>query len=259
MASLSGVQHKMCRIASASVVLSMVLVHGQATAKEPEKAVADPAMPSAIRRHSEAFRTGWLSLTKTIVQNAKRDRPLPEPYLARGQLLSVAGDHENALDDYLSAIRAARGAGATVAEQARYLGVLHQAMERRAKAPEPLYTADALQQFRAGRALYDQKKFPQALVRFSSAVKGDPKTAIYLYYRGLTLKRMKKDAEASRDIRRAISLDVGRIFGDGLFVDRDELRTYRAREFERLQGPIRMWLESHYDGLPLSGRENTRK
>ena len=247
----------MCLMLTAAMVSPAIPAQKQARAGQPE-ATAQSVMPSAVRRHSEAFRLAWRQLTATIQKNGKRDRPLPEPYLARARLLSIAGDQESALQDYLDAIRAARASGASVVEQARYLAVLHRAMEERAAAPEPLYTADAFQQYRAGRAFFAQRKYPQALVRFDSAAKGDPKIALYLYYRGLTYKLLGREQEATRDIRRAVSLDVNRMYGDGVLIDRDDIRTFRARTFERIQGPVRTWLDAHFDGLPLESSKSKK-
>ena len=249
----------MCLVLS-TVMVSPAMSFQERTKKpgkvEQPEVTARSVMPSGIRRHSEAFRLAWRQLSETIQKNGKLKRPLAEPYLARARLLSIAGDQESALQDYLDAIRAARSSGATVVDQARYLAVLHRAMEQRANAPEPLYTADAYQQYRAGRALFAQRRYSRALIRLDSAVKGDPKTALYLYYRGLTLKIMGREQDATHDIRRAVSLDVSRLVGDGVLVDRDEIRTFRARTFERIQGPLRTWLDGHFDGLLLAPRKS---
>jgi len=240
-----------------AIMVSVVAMPTEKPVKAEQPVVtARPLMPSGIRRHSQAFRLAWRQLSDTIQKNDKLQRPLPEPYLARARLLSIAGEQESALEDYLVAIRAARASGATVVDQARYLGILQRAMEERANAPEPLYTADAYQQYRVGRALFAQRKYSSALLRLDSAVKGDPKAALYLYYRGLTFKILGNEQYATRDIRRAVSLDVNRLYGDGVLIDRDEIRTFRARTFERIQGPLRTWLDGHFDGLLLAPRKS---
>jgi len=206
-------------------------------------------MPVSIRRHSKAFQEAWRQIQAAIRQNERLKKPRPEPYLDRAELLATAQDHQSAMKDCLTAVHLVRSSSNNLVEQARYLGLLEHALQRIVESPEPLYIADADQQFSRGRSLFFRGLNKTALARFDGAVMLSPKEPLFLYFRGLTLKRLGRDAEATSDIRRAVSLDVQQLFGDSQNISRYRLRTHRAKTFERIQGPLRFWMESHFDGV----------
>ena len=235
-------------------VTGFLLSAPQSARSQPAKGAAadDDDIPISIKRNTKAFRDSYRRIQAVIQRNERLKKPRPEPYLDRAELLARAHDHEGAMKDCLTAIRIVRSSTKNLAEQARYLGVLEQTLSRVVAAPERLYVADSWEQFRRGRTHFTKGRDKQALARFDGAVKLNPKEPLFLYFRGLTLKRLNRDAEATSDIQRAVSLDVKQVFGDALQASRSTLRSRRAADFEQIQGPLRAWMEKYFDGIPVS-------
>ncbi len=203
------------------------------------------AVPELIRKQPETLWKAWLAVDAVIRENAGRAQPLPQPYLARAEIWSLAGNHEEAVRDLLTATSIARSQRATVVEQARYLTRLQESLEQLVRAPRPEFHGDATAQFTAGLNDYFQGDLTQALRHFESATQLAPEDTVYWYYRALTHKRLGNDRDAARDITVAVSLEKSQ----AEWLPRTHGRWLGY--FTRVQGPLRQWMESYRSAKPL--------
>ncbi len=76
------------------LVLAILLGRGSA---------AEAGLPILIQRQPDNVQRAWIEIDKIVDDNKKLNEPLPEPYMARGELWSRVGSHEDAMSDYLLA------------------------------------------------------------------------------------------------------------------------------------------------------------
>ncbi len=217
----------------------VVLVH----AENPEKDV-----PELIRKAGPSIQKAYVQIEKTIRENEKLSKPLPEPYLARGEIWTAVGNHEEALADYLKATDLLYKGKPTLLDQSRYLERLHKTLQRLRNMPTPYYPEDAAQQYDAGTNYYFRCMFDKALPHLTEAIRLNPADPVYWYYRGLTYKQLGRESEAERDVK----------IGANLVRKAEERNRYIHQEvgqaLERVQGPIRQWLTDKSQELPSRSR-----
>src|SRR5665213_3135675 len=92
-----------------------------------------------IRRQPESFQNVWREVDELVRENKSLERPLPDPLFARGDLWATVGNHEEALEDYLSATKLLLSGQPTLVDQSSALVRLSDALERLAKRPLPEY------------------------------------------------------------------------------------------------------------------------
>jgi tetratricopeptide (TPR) repeat protein len=227
---------------------------GQQAPPPPRPRPAPDRVPELIAKQPETIRRAWREIGAVMAENERRQRPLPQPYLARAEIWAMAGDHEHAVEDLLAATSLIRRNGASLVEQSRYLDRLRDALEKLSRAPRPEYRGDALTQFTAGLDHYFRDDLSGALAFFDGAVQLAPEDKVSWYYRALTHKRLGHEAEAARDVTVAVSLEKRELEWPAAAKDR------WLESFTRIQGPLRQWMESYRSGMPLdhapSGRSS---
>ena len=87
------------------------------------------AVPAPISRHPSEVVAAWNEVSILVRENELLDNPLPEPYVARGDVWRSVGCHEDALADYLKAVELATANNPGLAEKSRLLSRLHQALQ----------------------------------------------------------------------------------------------------------------------------------
>ena len=58
-------------------------------------------LPYLIKLQPRPVHESWIKINELIKENASLEKPLPDPYLARAELWSLVGNHEEAIEDYL--------------------------------------------------------------------------------------------------------------------------------------------------------------
>src|SRR5665213_1529327 len=111
-----------------------------------------------ITRQPESFQKAWREVDELVRENKSLDRPLPDPLFARGDLWATLGNHEEALEDYLSGTKLLLAGQPTLVEQSSALGRLSDALERLAKRPRPEYPVEAQQAFLVGVEHFEHRR-----------------------------------------------------------------------------------------------------
>lgn len=196
-------------------------------------------MPALIGLQPQAVQDAWRAVEAAIAENQKLDQPLPEPYFARGQIWALAGGHEAALRDYLTAVELAVASERDLAAYATYFQTLHQALENVDRAPKPPALGLARHHYAAGVHAFWRDDLPAALRHFDNAVQLDPGEPLYWYYRAAAHQRLGSARRARHDALIGAHLEW-----------RDGLPDDFGAALARLQGPLRQWLERHRLGDP---------
>lgn len=204
---------------------------------------ADEDLPFLIRKSSPSVQKAWRQVDAAVRDNQALQKPLPDPYLARAEIWTMVGNHEEALADQLRALQLLYDQNPSLLDQKRYLEAMRQTLSRLHKMPRPFFPMEADQIFYLGKARFFQCDFPQALKEFHEAIRLRPDEPLYWYYRALTYKRLGKEREANRDARVAASLRRA-----------GKSRKDLATELERIQGATRAWLTQNDRWRPEKDR-----
>lgn len=196
------------------------------------------ALPYLIRHQPESVQDSWLVVDELIRENESLDRPLPDPYFARGDLWATAGNHEEAVDDYLRATRLLFSGKPTLVEQSRALGRLSDALEGLSKHPIPDYPAEAEQMFWAGVDHFEHRRAKDAEACFKEATRLRPSDPVYRAYRALACRRLGKSGDADRQLAIAAS-----ILRKPNYYIWDEKKDFHTR-LQRVQGADRRWIHA---------------
>ena len=65
---------------------------------------ADESVPYLISIQTPKIKEAWRQVSELIQQNDRSPNPLPDPYLARAEIWTNVGSHEDAVEDYLPSI-----------------------------------------------------------------------------------------------------------------------------------------------------------
>jgi hypothetical protein len=202
-------------------------------------------MPILIQRLPEPQREDWRRLTKALADAESEGVFVPDAYVARAELWTIAGDTSKAIEDFRRAADAALKAGRPPSEQAAYLRLLSAALERLERSPRPAEGsrandyASAAAHFGAGCRLYWNQSFSEAESHFENAIALNPKDPLYWYFRGLTRRHLGNLSGSQHDVL------------VGAFLERSHYRGLDiGRALRRVQGPDRAWLDRYRLGDP---------
>jgi tetratricopeptide (TPR) repeat protein len=229
-------------IAYASTAMSLTANH---LSDRGWNSTAVSGMPILVQRLPEAQREDWRRLTKAIADAEKEGVFVPDAYVARAELWTIAGDASKAVEDFRRAADTALQAGRSPSEQSAYLRLLRDALARFEQAPRPAEGArgndyeSAAAHFGAGCRLFWNQSFLEAEHHFESAIALNPQDPLYWYFRGLTRRQ------------------IGNLWGSqhdaliGAFLERSRYRDLEiGRALRRVQGPDRAWLDRYRLGDP---------
>lgn len=202
-------------------------------------------MPILIQRLPEAQREDWRKLTKAIADAEREEVFVPDAYVARAELWTIAGDTSKAVEDFRRAADTALKAGRTSSEQSAYLRLLRDALQRLEQAPRPAEGArandyeSAAAHFGAGCRLFWNHAMYEAESHFENAIALNPQDALYWYFRGLTRRHLGDVTGSQHDAL------------IGAFLERSRYRDLDiGRALRRVQGPDRVWLDRYRLGDP---------
>ena len=198
--------------------------------------IARAEMPILIQRQPDSIQRAWIEIGKIVADNEKLAPPLPEPYMARGDLWSRVGSHEDALSDYLKATELFFQGAPTPSEQARHLSQLRRALDAVVQQPKPRYPNEAASEYSLGLLASRRGDYAIAESHFAESSRLMPEVALYRVHRALALRELGRDEEAHRQVAAALSLI--RATGRGASEEMQLLH----RGLEHVQGPSRLWL-----------------
>ncbi|HEY5312637.1 MAG TPA: tetratricopeptide repeat protein [Pirellulales bacterium] len=215
---------------------------------QPSVPYGEDGLPVLVKLSPENVRQAWIAVQQTVIENNKLPNPSPAPYFARAEIWAAVHDHEAAMRDYLQAAKLTLESGNEndLVAFSRGFQQLYSALIKLNDQPKPIYPGLASGHYSAGYHLFfGGGPLSAALKEFDDAVRLDPRSPLYRYYRALAYRRLGNDREALRDARTAAYLESR---------DRKRLRTTSvARALYRIQGADRRWLEAvrlgdpHYD------------
>lgn len=206
-------------------------------------------VPYLISIQTPKIKEAWRQVSELIQQNDRSPNPLPDPYLARAEIWTNVGSHEDAVEDYLMASRLMMSRNPSLIEQSRVFKSLRESLERLSKAPQPVYPAKASSAFRKAVELYYQGDFYQALPLFAEATRLEPNDAVYRAFRALNYYKISDQSSAEKQIAVAASI-----------IRKPETLFPYAREedfhkrLERIQGPDRQWLSNTMLSLEIDNK-----
>lgn len=193
-------------------------------------------IPSLIQRQPDSILQAWIEIDTIVAENEKLTPPLPEPYVARGDLWSRVGSHEDAMSDYLKATDLFFRGSPTPSEQARYLSQLRRALDAVVKQPKPNYPYEAASEYSLGLLAIRNLDYTAAASHFTESSRLMPEVALYRAYRALALHELGRNEEAQRQA--AVALSLIRATGS----DASGVMQALHRSLEHVQGPTRSWL-----------------
>jgi len=245
-----------------------ILAARTTTLPEAVSAADDPKwIPALIQRESKEVHQDWAIVQRGYHQNDRATHPRPEPYFDRGDFLALVGGHEDALRDYLKGAGVVIESGRDLLDYSRQFLKLHHALENRVNVPRPPYYGDAWIHFGRGCHAYSRGDLQQAKQLFDNATQLGPGSAIFWYYRALTQKRLGQAREAERDLTVAVHLEMT-MSDPALAPAAEMVRTPQtahgnqapqrfernaviSQQLERIQGELRLWLESFRTGTAV--------
>lgn len=202
-------------------------------------------MPILIQRLPEAQREDWRRLSKAIAAAEREGVFVPEAYVARAELWTIGGDASKAVEDLRLAADTALKADRSLLEQAAYLRLLRDSLERLEKAPRPAEGArgndyeTAASHYGSGVHLFWRKYFSESVGEFDNAIALNPKEPAFWYFRGLARRQLGDAVRSQHDVL------VGAFLERTQTVERGE-----SKVLSRIQGPDRYWLEDFRRGDP---------
>lgn len=244
------------------------LVNSLPTTGEPV-ASDERRAPALIRMQSEPVQRTWRVLEQVIAENQQHARQaktseLPEPYLARAELWSLVGNHEDAMDDLGRAATLARASNAAPADFARAFVELEQTLRTARRLPGRVHVAEALAYWNDAAKAFRKRRWDVAVAALTDAIQLDPRRPLYWYWRAWVLREMRLDELAERDVRRGVSAEAALRSPDkgetSPYAERREAleeldSPYRSR-LEPLQSPHRVWIEAFRSGKGTSWRRH---
>lgn len=208
--------------------------------------------PYLISIQTPKIKEAWRQVSELIADNDKSPNPLPDPYLARAEIWTSVGSHEDAVEDYLTASRLIMLSDPSLIEQSRVFKSLRDSLERLAKAPQPVYPIKASSAFQKAVELYYHGQFFQASPLFAEATRLEPNDAVYRAFRALNYYKIGDQSSAEKQIAVAASI-----------IRKPESINPNAREedfhkrLERIQGPDRQWLANTMLSLEIVNKSLT--
>jgi hypothetical protein len=195
----------------------------------------DRAVPHLIAAQGPQLGAAWKEVENLIEENERLPLRSPDPYIARAEVWTAAGSHEDALEDYLRASRLMLAGSPTLVEKSRLLDSLLLSMDRLSRQPKPMYPLEADQAFEGGLDLFYKGYFAAAAPLFAEATRLNPDNAVYRVVRALNHRKLGEESSAKRQLAAAAAVLNARDFS--------EFRRVRFyQRLERIQGPDRQWI-----------------
>lgn len=202
--------------------------------------------PILIQIQSPSVQTAWAEIDAIIRENEKLERPSGEPYLARAEIWAIAGSHEDALRDYLTATELLVRYQSNPSEQTVHFARLRTALGELVQRPRPHYPNKAQTEFHSGKDAFRANRISDAAWSFEEACRLNSDVPLYHVYRALTYKLLGRATDADREVAAAVSL----IRYPGINTE-DELREINSH-LEFVQGPLRNWLNDQLAQRPVA-------
>ncbi len=204
----------------------------------------EPNIPVLIDLQDDAaVRLAWSEVSVAIRENDKlaSGERMPEPYLARAEIWTSAGNYSDALQDYLSAIELIRQSDRDMTTYARYWEKLSEVAKLLQSSPtaglgaQPNVKLAAMQHYGQGATKFFSGDYQGAIVNLDNAVQLAPGEPHAWYLRALAHRSLGDLAHAQYDAMM------------GAFFERRRGGYYVSSvndQLSRVQGSSRTWLEA---------------
>ncbi len=206
---------------------------------------SDEHLPLLIRRLPQKQQDDFRRLSVAIDNAAQKAVFIPDLYIARAELWTIAGETNESLSDFGTAASHALRASNNTEEQVAQLRNLCDAIERLQKSPraaegiEATDHATAAKHYDEGYTLFWSNFTAESEQCFQNAIMLNPEDPRYWYFRGLARRRKGNSKGAQHDVLVAA------------FLERSKPKSsVVARALIRCQGPDRLWLETFRLGDP---------
>ena len=206
---------------------------------------SDEHLPLLIRRLPQKQQDDFRRLSVAIDDAAQKAVFIPDLYIARAELWTIAGETNEALSDFGTAASHALRASNNKEEQVAQLRNLCNAIERLQKSPraaegiEATDHATAAKHYDEGYTLFWNNLTAKSEQCFQNAIMLNPADPRYWYFRGLARRRKGDSKGAQHDVLVAA------------FLERSKPKSSVVpRALIRCQGTDRLWLETFRLGDP---------
>jgi hypothetical protein len=224
----------------------------KATAKALRAVGSDgkQSLPELIlTQENPAIQKAWREVSIAILENdgLPENERLPEPYFARAEIWASVNNYSDALRDYLTAIGYARNSNRDTLSYSEYFDKLYTVSEKLQNMPAPAAGVEldtyyaARKQYSLGNTHFFSGELQNALHRFENSVQLAPDQPLYWYFRAMTHHRLGDEQRAQYDAL------LGATFERQL--SRSSRRSMNGA-LTRVQGELRIWLESYRLGSP---------
>tara|TARA_R110002111_G_C6005549_1_gene373811 strand:- start:9790 stop:10581 length:792 start_codon:yes stop_codon:yes gene_type:complete len=209
-------------------------------------------LPYLIELQPGQVQESWHKVNQLIKENASLEKPLPDPYLARAELWTLVGNHEEAIEDYLEATNLTLDGNPTVADQTRMLLHLKESLKRLAGQPQPRYPQKSREFFQVGFRLFYKGMYEEAAPLLAEATRLNTSDAVYRVVRALNCKKLGQHTKASQQLSAASSILKHPYFS------KYELMDFHTR-LERIQYSDRRWISEGLLNAGLSDQSTRKK
>lgn len=209
-------------------------------------------LPYLVKLQPRPVQESWFKINELIKENTSLEKPLPDPYLARAELWSLVGNHEEAMEDYLQATNLTLESNPSVADQSRMLVVLKEALKRLAEQPQPRYPQKSREFFQDGFRLFYHGMYEEAAPLLAEATRLNTTDPVYRVVRALNCKKLGQKSKAKQQLSAASSLMKRPYFS------KFELMDFHNR-LERIQYADRRWISTGLLSAGLSDQSAQKK
>lgn len=214
-------------------------------------------LPAVIARQPRELQRAWLESTQAVEENSKLppEEQSPTPWLARGEVLAIAGNYHDALEDYVRAAGIVRSNGGDRQNFVTAFVSLEKVLSRLRQNPSPPVVAEATEEWERGFYSYRRGDLATAAQAFQNATALAPGEAVFWYFRALNHRHIGLPERALHHARIGAWLESRST--------RHSPRRLTAsidRRLERIQGSDRRWLQQvrrgfHADPAPPDSPE----
>lgn len=209
-------------------------------------------LPYLLKLQPRPVQESWFKINELIKENTSLEKPIPDPYLARAELWSLVGNHEEAIEDYLQATNLTLEGNPSVADQSRMLVVLKEALKRLAEQPQPRYPQKSREFFQDGFRLFYHGMHEDAAPLLAEATRLDTTDPVFRVVRALNCKKLGQNLKAKQQLSAASSLMKRPYFS------KFELMDFHNR-LERIQYADRRWISAGLLRAGLSDQSPQQK
>lgn len=202
-------------------------------------------VPEVVQRSSPSIREHWSSLENSLrVSDDPQQRALV--HVQRGEVLLSVHSRARAYKEFEAAgqlmLHAAHSESDLLQAVATFREML--ASHRESFPLVPVGSPQLEPPFGAGYHAFWEGRLHEALEQFTSAIEWAPGEPLNYYYRALTYRRLGCQKEAVTDAESGAFWEFQTVRSHWPHNSRSRT-SYISDRFERLQGPLRLWIE-HY-------------